>query len=133
SAAQPAAPTPSLGVTTETPVSLPSAGMETPIAGITRINDDAISIEGAASESLLGLESTQLGDDASRRSRADMGSLLDLEPTAFGEPPTPPESSSVATPSTGEDLGGDLDFIMPPAAPTPKAGTPAIDFDSSDL
>lgn len=121
-------------VTRESPIATPASQADTPIAGITRIDDDAVKIETTPSESIFGLESTHVGDDASGRSNTTSGSLLGVEPTSFGELATPPASRpSVPTPTAHGHLGSDLDFVMPPPEPTPAPSSPTIDFDLSEL
>jgi tetratricopeptide (TPR) repeat protein len=117
----------------------PAASMEAPLSGITRIGEDTIGLEKTPSESLLGLESTQLADPDIVKS-TPTSSLLDIEPTAlsFGNE-TPIQRSSAPTHSADIERAtpavGNLDFVVPEApAQTPvRSATPALDFDTSAL
>ncbi|HVX40704.1 MAG TPA: tetratricopeptide repeat protein [Gemmatimonadaceae bacterium] len=110
----------------------------TPLAGITRVDDGAVSFEKTPSESLLGLESTRLADDDLIR-QTPSSSLLDVEPTSLvDEPATPVHRSSQPTHAMLEQdeeapSGGDLELILPePDEPKPERRV-SIEFDASAL
>lgn len=117
----------------------PASAMDSPLSGITRIHDDdSLNFEKTPSQSLLGLESTQLSS-ADIIKNTPTSSLLDLEPTSLGEidaPPPPLHRSSMPTHAAEREtpIGGELDFVMPPSEPTPvRSATPAVDFEASSL
>jgi tetratricopeptide (TPR) repeat protein len=110
-----------------------SLTLDAPLSGITRVDDDALGLEQAGSDSLLGLESTQLDDAASPPAVAD-GSLLDLEPTSFGEPPAVHQSTSQThIPERDDALDVGLELTIPPVAEPTTPPRPSIEFDASTL
>ncbi|HEY4131378.1 MAG TPA: tetratricopeptide repeat protein [Gemmatimonadaceae bacterium] len=112
-----------------------SGTLDAPLSGISRIDDDAIAFQETPSQSLLGLESTQLADDDLIRSTPS-SSLLDIEPTALGGV-LPVHRSNAPTQANREEtaLGEDLTFDMPPAQPTPirSEAQPSIEFGHNAL
>ena len=108
------------------------------LTDIVRLGDDVMDVTETASQSLLGLETTQLSDDAIVRS-APSSSLLGLDPTPLElvgtERLDSPPSPASPGPSDARSLHGsdELEFMTPDAAPTPSSSMESIDFDLSTL
>lgn len=142
-AAPPAArPTPPRAATPPAPTPVVQPPAQPPLSGITRIGEDAISIEKTPSQSLLGLEQTSLADNDLVK-QTPTSALLDIEPTSFGNVELPPvhrssapthAASELAPIEEEESVGADLQFIVPEPdeadAPRP---TPSIEFDAGAL
>jgi tetratricopeptide (TPR) repeat protein len=117
-----------------------ASGVDTPLEGITRIADDVL-VEKTPSESLLGLESTNLADaGADHRTETPAGGLLDIEPTSLDSLNVPPvHRSSTQTHAAADKrtpIGGDLPLVVPkpeePAADRPRASI-ELDLGSVEL
>jgi len=106
----------------------PRVAMDTPLDGITRIGDDAFGVEKTPSESLLGLQSTQLGDTDGITTETPSGSLLGLESTRIDRSSAPTHSAL----TSAVDASDELEFMLPEtevSVPEPAS----IDFDASSL
>jgi tetratricopeptide (TPR) repeat protein len=108
------------------------------LTGIVRIGDDVVDVSETPSQSLLGLEATQLSDDAIVRSTPS-SSFIGLDPTPLElvgtERLDSPPSPASASPSDDMSLLGsdELEFMTPDGAPTPSSNMESIDFDLSTL
>ena len=111
---------------------------DTQLTGIVRLGDDVVDVSQTPSQSLLGLEATQLSDDGIVRSTPS-SSFLGLDPTPLElvgtERLDAPPSPASAGPLDDISLRGsdELEFMTPDAAPTPSSSVESIDFDLSTL
>ncbi|MGE5731730.1 MAG: tetratricopeptide repeat protein, partial [Gemmatimonas sp.] len=115
----------------------PPMSMDTPLDGITRFGDDAITVEKTPSESLLGIESTRLGNDEGISTETPSESLLGLESTPLDRSTGPTHSAlrgddTRFAPTTDlsepelASLDFDLGSYMTPAIPAPAVPTPVV-------
>jgi tetratricopeptide (TPR) repeat protein len=111
---------------------------DTQLTGIVRLGDDVVDLSETPSQSLLGLEATQLSDDVIVRSTPS-SSFVGLDPTPLElvgtERLDSPPSPASAAPLDDMSLRGsdELEFMTPDAAPTPSSSIESIDFDLSTL
>jgi hypothetical protein len=121
-------PEPTPLVTPPSTPALTPVSMDTPLEGITRIEDDAISVEKTPSESLLGLEPTSLGNDEGITTETPSSSLLSLDSMRVDRSSAPTHSAI----RDGLYDTGELEFVVPETdLSEPEAAT--IDFDLSSL
>jgi tetratricopeptide (TPR) repeat protein len=106
----------------------PAVSTDTPLEGLTRIDDDAGDIEKTPSESLLGLESTRLSDDDGIDRETPSSSILGLESTPIDRSSAPTHAAL----RDGLSDSGELEFIVPETEPA-KPGRASIEFDASSL
>jgi tetratricopeptide (TPR) repeat protein len=126
--APPAPARPPAPAAAQPPKVSPPATMDTPLDGITRVDDNAADIEKTPSESLLGLESTRLSDDDGIIRETPSGSILGLESAPIDHSSAPTQSARRG----GLDDSGELEFIVPETE-VAEPERASIDFDASAL